>query len=313
MLRFVLKHLRQRRFLTPFQSALERSGIQLEHPLITSLHTALVLQGNFPSSEAFLHSIASIGLFSASLSAQPPHTQWTRLRAADADGDAPSARGGHAMCIDNLNGKVYLFGGWDGQKNLDDFWEYDVHTGRWRVICYATQREPNGPGPRSCHKMLFDAATGDIYLFGQLECLDIAEIAASGTHTRGVEAPATSPVSPGLTTPPTLGSPRASGWSSHTAELYCYHTRGRDEGRWEIVVPDTSVSGTISMTLPIVQHKHQASGGPPMVFDHQMTIDSDARVIYLSGGRVVDGDWESVKLAALYSFDLHRKKWEICR
>lgn len=246
MLRFVLKHLRQRRFLTPFQSALERSGLQLEHPLATSLHSSLVLQGDFTSSETFLTSIASAGLFSTSLLTQPPQTQWTRLHAADADGDAPSARGGHAMCIDSAGGTVYLFGGWDGQQNLDDFWAYDVRTGRWRVLCDATRRVPGGPGPRSCHKMLFDAATGAVYLFGQLDDSasgDIAEIVAPGTHTRGVEAPATSPVSPRST--PTLGSPRPAGRS--TAELYCYHTRGRDEGKWEIVESDTSVSDIVSV------------------------------------------------------------------
>lgn len=50
-----------------------------------------------------------------------------------------------------------------------------------------------------------------------------------------------------------------------------------------------------------------------MVFDHQMVVDSDAQVMYLSGGRVVDGDWDAVKLAGLYSFDIRRKKWELCR
>lgn len=149
------------------------------------------------------------------------------------------------MCIDEVNGRIYLFGGWDGQKNLDDFWVYDIHLEQWKVINYATQREPNGPGPRSCHKMLFDTATGCIYLFGRLDDVgssDIGDIPMPSIHTRGVEAPATSPVSPRQVPSLALGGSRPSAWSVRGAELYRYHTRGREEGKWEIASFDTVVS-----------------------------------------------------------------------
>ena len=54
-------------------------------------------------------------------------------------------------------------------------------------------------------------------------------------------------------------------------------------------------------------------GGPPLVFDHQMIIDAEAQMMYFSGGRVVDGDWESMKLAGLYSLDIRKKKWSLCQ
>lgn len=47
------------------------------------------------------------------------------------------------------------------------------------------------------------------------------------------------------------------------------------------------------------------------MFDHQMVIDSEAQIIYVSGGRVVDGDWESMKFAGLYSFDIRRNSWKL--
>lgn len=300
MLRHVLKHLRQRRLLGPFQSLLDRSGIQLEHPLVTALHTTLVIKGDFAECERLLSSMASSGLLTSSLLSQQPQAQWTRLNAVDADGDSPSARSGHAMCMDHDNGQIYLFGGWDGQKNLDDFWVFDVRSETWTLISYATQRDANGPGPRSCHKMVFDSTTGDIYVFGRLDdgnAGDIGEITAGSIHTSGVDAPATSPVSPRQATPPTLlDSSRSSAWSNHGAQFYRYRTRGRDAGKWELLFRDTS-----------------AAGGPPVVFDHQMAIDPEAQVIYVSGGRVVDGDWESLKFSGLYSYDIRRNRWKMCQ
>ena len=149
------------------------------------------------------------------------------------------------MCIDPENGQIYLFGGWDGQKNLDDFWAFDVRSESWNRISYATQRETNGPGPRSCHKMVFDSSTGDIYIFGRLDegnAGDIGEIPATSMHSSGFDAPATSPVSPRrMTTPELLGSSRPISASSHNAQFYRYHTRGREAGKWELLFRDTSV------------------------------------------------------------------------
>lgn len=61
--------------------------------------------------------------------------------AVDADGDTPIARGGHSMCIDTQDSVVYMFGGWDGQRNLDDFWSYDIKKDQWKLIQPATARQ----------------------------------------------------------------------------------------------------------------------------------------------------------------------------
>ncbi|KAJ3528091.1 hypothetical protein NM688_g8040 [Phlebia brevispora] len=286
VLRHILKHLRRRRFLQPFQSIVSRSGLQLEHPLVTSLHTALVLQGDFTVAESLLTSLASASLFGDSLLASQPYAAWTRILGVDADGDTPSARGGHSMCIDTQNGVIYLFGGWDGQKNLDDFWVYDIKKDDWNLKYFATARERNGPGPRSCHKMVFDNSTGSIYLLGKL---DDAECALS-TRTNTPEVSSPRP-NGGTPVPITPASVRA---SAHIAEFYRYHTRGLDAEKWDLVTPDTT-----------------AVGGPPLVFDHQMIIDSEAQMVYVSGGRVIDGDLDSIKYSGLYSYDIRANKWRM--
>jgi len=56
---------------------------------------------------------------------------------------------------------------------------------------------------------------------------------------------------------------------------------------------------------------YQSSNGPPLIFDHQMVMDSEAQMLYVFGGRVVDGDWERVKYSGLYSYSVQTDKWRL--
>lgn len=42
-----------------------------------------------------------------------------------------------------------------------------------------------------------------------------------------------------------------------------------------------------------------------------MVMDSDAQIMYVFGGRVVDGDWNSVKYSGLYSYNVRLNKWKL--
>ena len=92
----------------------------------------------------------------------------------------PSPRGGHSMVLDNNNNRLYLLGGWDGEKNLDDFWCFDITSSKWILISMNCQ-EQGGPSPLSCHRMVYDNTTNVIYLFGRYisslnegrNCLDV--------------------------------------------------------------------------------------------------------------------------------------------
>jgi hypothetical protein len=46
----------------------------------------------------------------------------------------PKHRGGHQMCIDTQGGYVYLMGGWDGSRDLADFWAYHISSQTWILI-----------------------------------------------------------------------------------------------------------------------------------------------------------------------------------
>jgi hypothetical protein len=230
----ILKHLRQRRLLTSYKSILSSTSIRLEHPLITQLYTTLVLHGDWSATESLLYKLSQTGLFDAYLNAGQPHAIWKRLNAVDADGDAPSKRGGHAMCIDQGKQVIYLFGGWDGQKSLDDFWQYDIQEEKWKVLSHSTSSEKNGPEPRSCHKMVFDAKTGCIYLLGRLGDKD-------GLRDNGVGG---AEGSEGRQSEEAAGDGNAP--TPFCSEFHRYHTRGLDAGKWDLLSFDTAVSTSIT-------------------------------------------------------------------
>jgi len=46
----------------------------------------------------------------------------------------PGPRGGHQMCLDADRQTIYLLGGWDGCKELADFWMYHIPSGQWNCI-----------------------------------------------------------------------------------------------------------------------------------------------------------------------------------
>ncbi|KAJ2926627.1 hypothetical protein H1R20_g10465, partial [Candolleomyces eurysporus] len=312
VLRHTLKYLRQRRLLTPFQTIIERADIQIENPLITRLHESIVLQGDWERAENLLHSISDADLFTEYLHSCQPQAMWKRVTGSDSDGDVPSPRGGHAMCMDAENQLIYLFGGWDGRKSLDDFWVYSVREDKWKILSHSTRQEPNAPGPRSCHKMVFDGKTGNIYLLGRLDDADVrnpiarSNIPATAPPPFVVQSSTTngppfimqsSPLrqqfTPASTNPGAPGGP-SSAPRTYCSEFYRYQTRGIDAGKWVFLSFDTA-----------------ASGGPPLVFDHQMAMDSEAQILYVSGGRIVDGEWETSKYSGLYSYNVRLSKWKL--
>lgn len=56
----------------------------------------------------------------------------------------------------------------------------------------------------------------------------------------------------------------------------------------------------------------QSSGGPPLIFDHQMVMDSDAQILYVFGGKVVEeerGSIGNVKYSGFYSYNVRMSRW----
>ncbi|KAF9073645.1 Muskelin N-terminus-domain-containing protein [Rhodocollybia butyracea] len=270
----ILKHLRQRRLLSPYNIILSRSGTQLEHPLVTELYNNIVLRSDWIECEKLLGDISTAGLFDQFFKSSRPVASWQEIRDTDANGEYPSARGGHAMCIDPQREYIYLFGGWDGQKSLDDFWRYDIRERRWVLLSANTSLILNAPGPRSCHKMAYDSVTNSIYVLGRLDDLDRPTQSGPGGIIPRDHRPSTADQTPTISSRPIPLS-----------EFYRYHC---EDNKWE--------------------HLDIGVTGPRPIFDHQMVIDSDAQILYVFGGRTAEGNFEP---SGLYNYHIHTKKWTL--
>jgi len=302
----ILKHLRQRRHLTTYYQISAQTGIRLEHPLVSELYDTLVIKGDWERAEQSLSALSSAGLFASFVNSYQPSARYQRLRGVDANGDAPSKRGGHAM-LDVENQRIYLLGGFDGRKSLNDFWVYDIRSDRWRVISHDVSKE-NGPGPRACHKMAFDPKSGYIYLLGRLADEDMPKVTMQSSdeqidddvqrNANGIEEV---PVNVDDAPQQVPERRRSVGVGTHShsplhkdfsSEFYRYKTRGIDEGEWKLLNIDTAMNG-----------------GPKLIYDHQFELDSEAQVIYVHGGRVIDGVWMTNKYSGMYSYDIRSGKW----
>lgn len=218
--------------------------------MITQLHTTLVLQGAFKDAEKHLQTLSSSGLFSSYLQSSHPYAVWDRITGTDRDGDVPPPRSGHAMCVDHVNDVVYLHGGYNGEKCLDDFWAYNIKEDRWHKLTDSTCSQ-GGPSARSCHKMALDAKTGNIYVLGRLSDVDAARApvprrgppsaTSAGLHASHRSSQSHSPL-PSLPPPPTTDPPTT---NTYCSELYLYHTRGAENGTWKYISFDTAVSQPI--------------------------------------------------------------------
>lgn len=161
--RLMLKHFRQRNMPEAFNALQQRTNIDLEAPLVTALHRAIVIDGDVELAERLVEEASNRGCFLDFLRNCSVRPVWRRITP---EGERPAMRGGHQMCIDSDSGKIYLFGGWDGAKDLCDFWEYDQKKNQWTCLSRNTHSE-RGPMARSCHKLCFNSAKKHIYMLGR--------------------------------------------------------------------------------------------------------------------------------------------------
>ncbi|XP_039250977.2 muskelin-like [Styela clava] len=167
-IRLCLKHFRQHNYVEAFQSLQKKTKITLEHPLLTELHRKLVMDGDFEECENIMQKAVTEDLFNHYISHQEYKAQWANisLKSFPQPDGLPGMRGGHQMCMDYINNHVYLLGGWDGTKDLPDFWRFEVDRSTW-VCLSAVTNDVGGPSARSCHKICIDCENGRLYTLGR--------------------------------------------------------------------------------------------------------------------------------------------------
>ncbi|XP_013065236.2 muskelin-like isoform X1 [Biomphalaria glabrata] len=171
-IRLCLKHFRQRCYTEAYEALMKKTNIVLEHPILTQLHTLLVINGDFKACEDLVSQACNEGMFDQYISQQDYKPDWTPIEPVSIKKTdhgieiRPGMRGGHQMCIDVLTETIYMFGGWDGNHDLADLWSYHIPTHTWVCISHDTERD-GGPSPRSCHKMCLDYERKQIFTLGR--------------------------------------------------------------------------------------------------------------------------------------------------
>jgi len=97
--------------------------------------------------------VLTIGLLAAGPARGQSPVGWRQVATT-----GPGVRIGAGMAFDSVRGKAVLFGGYDGNQNLCDTWEWDGI--EWRQVA------TTGPGPRYRVTMAFDSARGRTVLHG---------------------------------------------------------------------------------------------------------------------------------------------------
>ncbi|CAO3664670.1 unnamed protein product [Umbelopsis ramanniana] len=252
-IRLCLKHFRERNMIDVFNALSRQTNVQLEDPLLTDLHQALVLDANYPEAERIITQASKSGLFESYLKECDYTPLWHCI---DTDQHSPSVRGGHQMCIDVEGGLIYLLGGWNGKMDLSDFWCYNIRQRQWAMISSNTANE-GGPGPRSCHKICFDPSTRSIYVLG-----------------RYVES-------------------QARMEANLNPDFYQYLTH---INQWMKISDNTS-----------------NDGGPDLIYDHQMCMDTEKQMLYVFGGRTVHPDTNQHNYSGLYRYNANMNSWKLLR
>ncbi|CEG84146.1 hypothetical protein RMATCC62417_17991 [Rhizopus microsporus] len=165
-IKLCLKHFRQKNMMDLYHLLKEKTGVEFEHPLISNLHQALVIDGDFDEAERIIDNAEASSIFDHYVQTAKYSLLWQEIYASNSDGDTPCPRGGHQMCIDVDGGKIYLFGGWDGSKDLSDFWCYNIEKQRWKLLSSDTLAD-GGPSARSCHQICFDPTKKSIFVLGR--------------------------------------------------------------------------------------------------------------------------------------------------
>lgn len=148
----------------------------------------------------------------------------------------PSKRAGHQLVLDEGDdarpARLYLFGGWDGLRDHDDFWSWEeggasAGGGGWTRIARPDDGAP-WPVARSCHQMVLDPTTGVIWLTGRH--VEMEEVLKRGMEVVGAgeEEGGGSSSSASVTPKP---------WHN---DLWKFDSRGTRQ--WVCVSMDTAVS-----------------------------------------------------------------------
>ncbi|KAL7348181.1 muskelin N-terminus domain-containing protein [Encephalitozoon intestinalis] len=160
-MRNCLKFLRDCGFRDVYEILEKRSSDKIEDEIVK--HIRYLLESHkYEDTEEVLDRLDPC-VFQGFIDSSPYSLVWTEIPRAEV---WPCERGGHQMV--EMDGSLYLYGGWNGVEELEDFWRY--RGGEWSEIKMNTV----SPGKRSCHRMV--SYGSKLYLMGKYICLSSRKV-----------------------------------------------------------------------------------------------------------------------------------------
>ncbi|POV98435.1 hypothetical protein PSTT_14450 [Puccinia striiformis] len=216
----------------------------------------------------------------------------------------------------------------------------DTRYNRWQLISRDVRLD-NGPMNRSCHKMVLDEITGDLYVLGRyadrcrptnaqasdqpqattngnsttnpIEVPDDIVSAGNGTgNSSGGQAGIPSEFGAGITIEilrrhfrPPFRSPIRNGQFKNDMFRFRPFEDSLSDELWDN-------NGRIGKWDCLSEDTY-AEDGPQLIFDHQMVLDSDRRKIYVFGGKIIQHEStpsvRSDRYSGLFEYDLTTQTW----
>ncbi|XP_063142830.1 muskelin isoform X5 [Rattus norvegicus] len=237
----------------------------------------------------------------------------------------------HPMLTD-MHDKLVLKGDFDAceeliEKAVNDglFNQYisqQEYKPRWSQIIPKSTKgdgEDNRPGMRGGHQMVIDVQTETVYLFGGWDgTQDLADFWAYS-------------VKENQWTCISRDTEKENGPSARSCHKMCIDIQRRQIytlGRYL----DSSVRNSKSLksdfyrydidtnTWMLLSEDTAADGGPKLVFDHQMCMDSEKHMIYTFGGRILtcngsvdDSRASEPQFSGLFAFNCQCQTWKLLR
>lgn len=151
-MRSCLRFLRDSGFRDVYEILEKRSSDKIEDEVVKNIRR-LLESHRYEDVEAVLDKLDPC-VFQGFIDSSPYTLVWTEIPRTEV---WPCERGGHQMT--EMDGGLYVYGGWNGVEELEDFWRYK--NGEWSEI----KVDRRTPGKRSCHRMI--SSKSKLYLIGK--------------------------------------------------------------------------------------------------------------------------------------------------